>query len=95
MALHATRTQRATLFPTTRPSSAAHECDEGRALATSFERMWPTVLGCSEPLRTYHTTWSAGRHKLFEDCNGYANDSFRCLVHGEVTCLGCREWHRG
>ena len=55
----------------------------GWLLPTAFERLWPTIWGCSEPL--------AERDEA--SCASYRNHSQRCLVQDEASCHGCREWH--
>jgi hypothetical protein len=85
------------------PANHTHECDlahqvgynadphiyshPGWLLPTSFERLWPTIWGCSELLR-------AEPQDDDKACKSYRNRTQRCLVEGEVSCFGCSEWHR-
>jgi len=62
-----------------------------RSLASSFERMWPAIWGCSEPL---DVATEAGSEVRCEEYKRRLHGQDACLVHGESSCLGCSHWHQ-
>lgn len=63
-----------------------------RVLATHYERLWAQIWGCAEPIQG-QPTFVALDTAQPRPCPCYVNASNACLVHEEVSCTSCRDWH--
>lgn len=80
-------------------TNKSNECPHSKYVGLGFERMWPTIFGCSEPIPAAMQLMKTDGEE--EGCVAYRNlyhegsGHRRCLVQAEGSiCNGCAKmWH--